>query len=162
MLAHRLCDFLVAPISNISWRWAFTSSYIPRSKSLQANRCSHLTSGFLACSCSSLGHSSRPWRFSSSKIQSFWGPQVGFSEVLIRRTTSGTLLAGVTIPTTTLVGMTVGQAPRFIKQISTQEELVCNSPYVAVSTMEVGNQEPCADSVSTWTCIQCPQTSVLP
>ena len=28
ILAHGLCDFQMAPISSISWRWAFTSLYI--------------------------------------------------------------------------------------------------------------------------------------
>ena len=27
-LAHGLCDFLMAPVSSTSWRWAFTSSYM--------------------------------------------------------------------------------------------------------------------------------------
>ena len=35
---------------------------LPRSRSLWANRCSHLSSSSLACSCSALGHSPRPWR----------------------------------------------------------------------------------------------------
>ena len=54
----------------------------PRSKLLWANRCSHLTSSFLACSCSSLGHSSRPYRFSPSRIQSFQGSWAVFLQVL--------------------------------------------------------------------------------
>ena len=62
----------------------------------------------------------------------------------------------------TLARTTMGWAPRFLRQISTQEEPLCNSPYVAVSTMEAGSWGFCAGSASTWTHIQCPQASVWP
>ena len=78
-----------------------------RSKLLWTNRYSHLTSSFLACLCSSMGYSSRPQRFSSSRIQSFQDLWVGLSKVPVGRTTGGTLLAGVTLLTTTLVESTV-------------------------------------------------------
>ena len=53
-----------------------------------SNRCSHLISSFLAWSCSSLDHSSRPLRFNSYKIQSFWGhrqtlPRLPLEEPLV-------------------------------------------------------------------------------
>ena len=38
----------------------------------------------------------------------------------------------------------------------------CNSSYVAVGIMEVGNWGPHTSSASMWTCMQCPQTPVLP
>ena len=95
-------------------------------------------------------------------IQSFWGLWVGFSEVPIGRMTGGTLLARVTLPTTIMAGITMGQALRFLKQIGTLEDLGHNPPYMAVSITEVGNWEPCSGSVSTWTCIQCPQMSAFP
>ena len=86
----------------------------------------------------------------------------GLSELPIGRTTSGTLLTRATLPTTTLVGITMGWALRFLKQISTWEEPGHNSPYVAVNTMELGKWDPWAGLASTWTCTQCPQMSVLP
>ena len=46
---------------------------LPRSRLLQANRCSHFSSSPLACSCSASGHSYRPWRFNTSRIHPFWG-----------------------------------------------------------------------------------------
>ena len=48
----------------------------PRSRSLWANRCSHLSSSSVACSCSASGHSPGPWRSRASKIHLFWGLQV--------------------------------------------------------------------------------------
>ena len=64
---------------------------------------------------------------------------MGLSEVPIRRTTCGTLLARVILPTATLAGITMGWVLRFLKQISTQEELGCNAPYVAVGTVGAGD-----------------------
>ena len=92
----------------------------------------------------------------------FQGPWLGSPEATIGRTTGGTWLAGVTLPMTILAGITMGCALRFLKQIGTQEESGCNSPYVAVSTMEPGSCRPHADSASTWTHMQNPQTSMLP
>ena len=135
---------------------------LPRSRSLQANRCSHLSSSSLACSCSASGYSFRPWRFNSSRIHSFLGPQVDPPKVSIRRTMSSTWLAGVTLPTIAFAGTSMGWALRFLRQIGTQEDLGCNSPYVAVGTTEVGNWGPHAGSASMWTCIQWPLTTVLP
>ena len=95
-LAHRLCDLWMAPMSNISWILALRSSYIwggiclylslkgvcsinqilcliravlPRSRSLCANKCSHLSSSSLTCVCYDSGHSFRPWRSKASKTQ---------------------------------------------------------------------------------------------
>ena len=133
-----------------------------RSNSLWANRCSHFTSSFLDTSCSSLDHSCRPWRFSSSRTQSFWGLWAGFSKVPIGRTTGGILLARTTLPTITLAGIINGWALRFLKQIGTLGELGCNSLYMVVSITEVANWEPCAGLVSTWTHVHCPKMSVLP
>ena len=115
----------------------------------------------MAWSCSSLGHSSRPWRFNSSRIQPFWGPQADSPKVPIGGTTSGTLLTGVTFPTSTLVGITMGWAVRFLRQISTWKEHGHISPYVVVGMMETGSWGPHAGSASMWTCIQCPWMSVL-
>ena len=109
-----------------------------------------------------LGPLLRPWRFNSSTIQSFWGPWEDIHEAPIGRTTGGIWSARVTLPMTSLVGITKGWALRFLKQIGTQEEPGCNTPYVAVGTMEVGSWGPHAGSASMWTCIQWPQTSVLP
>ena len=82
--------------------------------------------------------------------------------VFTGRTTSGTWLAGVTLPTIALVGTTMGQALRFLGQIGTWEEPGCNPPYMAVGTTEVGNWWPCAGSASMSTHIQCPWMPVLP
>ena len=60
-------------------------------------------------------------------------------EVSTRRATGSTQLAGVTLPTTSLMGIMMGWALRFLKQIGTWEEPGCNSLYVAVKTMEVGS-----------------------
>ena len=168
-------------MSSISWRWAFTSLYIWGVFAGSAlwrvfiqpiwsnvwigmsfpglGHCGQ--TGVLiwppaswAWSCSSLGHSSRPRRFNSRIfVGGHWQ---------IWRTISGTWSARVALPTTTLVGITMGWALRFLRQIGTQEEPGCNSPYVVVGTMEVGSWGPCAGSVSMWTCIQYPETSVLP
>ena len=70
-----------------------------------------------------------------------------------------TRLAGVTF-LTTLAGTTIGQAPRFPRQIGTWEDPWCNSPYMVAGTMEAGSWVPWAGSASTCTCIQCPQMSV--
>ena len=122
-LTHRLCDLWIAPISNISWIWALTSSYIlggmclylslqgvcsvnlilcliravlPRSRLLCANRCSHLSSSSVACFCCDSGHSFRPWRSKASKTHPL-GAFVAVSlAVLVRWTTSGIWLAGIT------------------------------------------------------------------
>ena len=99
-LVHGLCDFQVALISSISCIWTLTSSYmwegicqlcslkgvqsvtsilyliravLPRSRSLCADSCSHLSSNSLACFCSDLGHSWRPWRSRAYKTHPFWG-----------------------------------------------------------------------------------------
>ena len=133
----------------------------PRSMSLQENRCSHLISSFLAWSCSSFGHVSRPWKFNSSKIYSFWRPWADSPEAPMR-TTGGTWLAGVTLPTTTLAGITMRWACRFLKQMGTQEDPGCNSPHVVVSTMEADSWESHAGLASMWAHMQCPQKSVLP
>ena len=61
-----------------------------------------------------------------------------------------------------LARTTMGQAPRFPRQISTWEDPGNNSPYMATGTMEVGSLGSQAGSVNTWTCIQCPQMSVWP
>ena len=110
-LAHGLCDLWMAPISNISWIWALTSLYmwggmhlylslkgvwsvslilcliravLPRSRSLCANKCSHLSSNSLACFCSDSGHSFRPWRSRASKTQPLGGFIVASLAVLVR------------------------------------------------------------------------------
>ena len=106
-------------VQSVNLIWCFMRDIFPRSRSLWENRCSHLTSSFLAWSHSSSCHSSRPWRFSSSRIQSFWGSQAGSPEAPTWRATSDTQLAGATLPTTTLVGITKGWALRFHKQIGT-------------------------------------------
>ena len=122
-LTHRLCDLWIEPISNISWIWALTSSYIwggmhlyhslqgicsvslifcliravlPRSRSLCANRCSHLSSSSLACFCFDSGHSFRPWRSKASKTHPLGTLVIVSYAVLVRWTTSGTWLAGIT------------------------------------------------------------------
>ena len=133
----------------------------PRSRSLCANRCSHLISSFLACSCSPLGKSSRPWRFNSSRIQSFPGLWADLPEVPIGRATGGTWLAAVTF-LTMLAGITMWWALKFLRQIDSQEEPWCNSPCVVVDAMEAHSWRPHAGSVSIWTHIQCPWMSVLP
>ena len=122
-LAHGLCDLRMAPVSNISWIWALMLSYIwggicqyhslkgiclvsvilclirtvlPRSRSLCANRCSHLRSSSLACFCSNSGHSFRPWRSKASRTHPL-GTLVTVSlVVLVGWTTGGTWLAGIT------------------------------------------------------------------
>ena len=126
-------------IQPVSSMWCLIREVFPRSRSLQANRCFHLTSSFLSWSCSSLGHSSRPWWFSSFRIHPFWGIQADSPKVSIWRATSGTWFAGATLPTTTFVWITMGQALRFLRQIGTWQEPGCNSPYLAVSTTEVGS-----------------------
>ena len=133
----------------------------PKSRSLQVKRCSHLTSSFLAWSHSSLGHSSRPWRFRSSRIQFFQVPWEVFHKASVRRVTGSTWLAGVTLPATTLMAIMMGWALRFLKQIGTWEDPGCNSLYVVVGTTEVGIWGHHACSVSMWTCMQCPGMSVL-
>ena len=122
-LAHRLCDLWIAPISNISWIWALTSSYIwggmhlycslkgvcsvslilcliravlPRSRLLCTNRCSHLSSSSLAHFCSDSGHSFRPWRSKASKTHPLGAFVMVSLAVLVGWTTGGTWLAGIT------------------------------------------------------------------
>ena len=114
------------------------------------------------CFCSSLGQSAKPWRFNSSRIQSLWGPWADSFNVSIRSATSGTWLARVTFLMLTLMGITIGWRLRFLRQAGTQEEPGCNSPYMMVSTMEVGSVGPCDSSVSMWTHMEYPWTSVLP
>ena len=62
----------------------------------------------------------------------------------------------------TFTGIMVGWALRFPRQIGMQEDHGCSFPYVAVNTMEIGNWAVCTSSTSTWTHMQCPQTSVQP
>ena len=100
-LAHGLCDFWMAPISNIPWRWAFTSLYMwggfagstlwrASSWSIWSSvwwRMCFLGPGhngqtgvpiWPAASWPDLvppwGHSSRLWRLNSSRTSSFWRP----------------------------------------------------------------------------------------
>ena len=86
----------------------------------------------------------------------------GLPQSLHQGATSGTQLAGVTLPKITFVGIMEGWVPRFLRQISTWEEPVCNSAYVAVGTKDVNNWGPLTGSVSTWTHMRGPQISVLP
>ena len=65
---------------------------LPRSRLLWANRCSHVRSSSLACSCSSSGHFLRPWRTRAAKTHPFWGLLLDYLEVLIGRTTVGLLV----------------------------------------------------------------------
>ena len=125
------------------------------------NRCSHLSSNSLAYFCSSLSHSLRPWRSRASKTHPFGGLSLASSEVLVRRTTSGTWLAGVTCPTMVLVGISMEQVLKLCRQIGTLEDPGCSSPWVTVGTTAVGNWGPGVSSVSTWTHIQCPLTLEL-
>ena len=127
--------------------WCLMRDVFPRSKLLWANRCSHLTSGFLVCSCSSLGHSSRPWGLSSFRSPIFLRPIVWASlrcPLSEPPVAPGWLEWPYHLPP--WWGLQWGRTPSFLKQFGTQEELGCNSPYMAVSTMEVGNWEPCAGS----------------
>ena len=124
--------------------------------------CSHLNSSSLACSCFTSGHSSRPWRFNSSRIHPLQGMWMDSPGISIGRTTGTTWLARVTLPTIALVGTLMEWAFRFLTQIGTWEEPRCNSPYVAVGTTEVGNWGPQAGAATMWTCMHCPQMPVLP
>ena len=55
----------------------------------------------------------------------------------------------------------MGQALRFLRQTGIHKEPGCNSPYMVGGTMEVAICGPHDGYVSTRTCTQCPQTSVL-
>ena len=118
----------------------------PWSRSLPANRCSHIVSSSLACFCSSSGQSSRPWRFNSSRFKSFprflsgglpvaHGCWSNFSNDTFGQDQNG-------------VSTQVPQADWYL------EDPRCNSPFVTAHTMEAGSWGP------TWKCMQCPQTSV--
>ena len=107
----------------------------------------------------SLGHSSRPWRLNS----------LGSSPSRCHRQTLQRFLLGdhwwhlvgwSNLTTTTLAGITIGQALRFLRPIGIWEEPGV-TPYVVVSTMEAGSLGAHAGLASMWTCIQCPQMSVL-
>ena len=52
---------------------------------------------------------------------------------------SGTWLAGVTFLMMTLVGIAMGWALQFLRQIGTWDKPGCNSPNKVAGTMEVGN-----------------------
>ena len=119
VLTNGLCDFLMTLISHISQRLAFMSSYIwevyagnapwrvpdpltpiqclikdvlPRSRLLWANRCSHLSSSFLACSVLLQGTSLGP-RGSVPPGSILSGSHVADPpKVSIGRTTSSTLV----------------------------------------------------------------------
>ena len=110
-----------------TWSGAWIKDVLSRSRSLQANRCSHLSSSFLACSCSAPGHSARPWRFIASRIHPICEPWANPPEASIGKTTRGTWSEGVTLPTTALAGTSMGQALRFLRQIGTLEDPGCNS-----------------------------------
>ena len=90
-------------VSNAPWRdlVCYIDSVFNEGGSTQVqiaarNRCSHLSSSFLACSCSALGHSPRPWTSRISRSQPFGGLQVNLTKVSSGRTTGGTWLAGTT------------------------------------------------------------------
>ena len=78
-----------------------------RSRSLHANWDSHFSSNTLACFCSALGHSLKPWRSRASKTHPFWGFGFDSSEVLVGWATSGTWLAGATCQTTVFAGISM-------------------------------------------------------
>ena len=115
------------------------------------NRCSHLSSNSLACFCSHMGHSWRPWRSRASKTHTFWGLWVDTLEVLVGWTTSGTWLAGATCPTTAFAGISTVQVLKLHRQIGTLEDPRRNSPQVTIGTTAAGNWGPGISSVSTWT-----------
>ena len=145
----------MTPISNISWIWALMLLYIwggihwycslkgiclvslilclirevlPRSRLLCTNRCSHLSSSSLSCFCSDSGHSFRPQRSKASKTYPL-GTLVTVSlVVLVRWTTSGTWLAGITWPTMGLAGISMAQTLMLHRQTGAFEEPGCSSP----------------------------------
>ena len=108
----------------------------PRSRLLQANRCSHLVSSSLSCPCSFSDQSSGPLRFHSSRIQSFQKPPAGPPEVSIGRVTGGTWLAGVTF--LTLAGTIMGWTPRFLRQISRTPGTTSHMWWLAQKRQAVG------------------------
>ena len=125
---------------------------------LWANRCSHLSSSSLACSCSTSGHSSMSWRFNSSRIHPFQGPQADPPRVSIGRATGGTWFTGATLPTVTLVGTLVEQA------LSPSGKLALRgNPGVTLLMWQLVPQRWAhAGSASTLTHMQCLQMPVLP
>ena len=145
----------MAPISNISWIGALTASYIwggihlyhslkgicsvnlilcliravlPISRLLCTNRCFHLSSSSLACFCSDSGHSFRPWRSKASKNHPIDALLVVSLAVLVRWTTCGTWLAGITWPTTVFTGIYMMQVLKLCRQTGTLEEPGHSSP----------------------------------
>ena len=131
-LAHGLCDLQMAQLSNISWIWALTLSYIwggihpylslngvwsvslilclvravlPRSRLFCANKCSHLSKSSLASFYSDSGHSFRPWRSKASKTQPLGDLLFVSTVILVGWTTDGIWLAGIICPTTVLAGI---------------------------------------------------------
>ena len=75
---------LLRGIWSVTSNLCFIRAVLPRSRSLWANRCSHLSSSSLDFSCSGLGHSLRLWRSRASKTHPFgdcywipWKPLLG-------------------------------------------------------------------------------------
>ena len=62
--------------------------------------------------------------------------------VLVRWTTGGTWLAGVTCPTTVLAGTSMACELMLCRQIGTLEEPGCSSPYGAIGTTAASNWGP--------------------
>ena len=134
---------------------------LPRSRSLCANRCSHLSNSSQACFCSDSGHFVRPWRSKTSKTHPFGARYFVSAAVLVGWTTCGTWLAGTICPVIVLAGTSMAQALKLHRQTGTLEEPGCSSPWVAVDTTAAGNWGPSASSVRTCTHVQCPLTLVL-
>ena len=83
-------------------------------------------------------------------------------EILVRRTTSGTWLAGTTWPTTVFVGISVEWVHTLCREMSTLKDPGCHSTKVAIGSITaVGNWGPGIGSMSMWACIQCPLTLEL-
>ena len=94
----------------------------PRSRSLCANRCSHLSNSSLACFCSDLGHSVKPWRSKASKTHPFCAGCFVSTAVLVGWTNGGTWLAGTICPMIILVGTSTAWALKLHRQTGTLEE----------------------------------------
>ena len=132
-----------------------------RSRSLQANRCSHLVSSSLACFAHPWANLLDPgdlihpgYSLSWSTGRSSWGSHwegywwhlTGWSD--FNDDDLGQDHNGVST-----------QVPQADQHSGGPR---CNFPHAAAGTMEAGSLGPHASSASTWTCMQCPQMSVWP
>ena len=152
---HQQCS--LRGIQSVASIWCLIRVVLPRSRLLQANRCSHLSSSSLACSCSALGHSPRHCTSRASKSHPCWGLQVDPLRFLPEW--PPVVLGWQTQAVQPLLwwGFWQNEHLNFANRW-VPERTPDVTPYVAVDTTDAGKWGPGVGSTRTWTHIHTEST----